>query len=494
MNFKAIAIYIGHILSLEGILMLPAAAIAIGCRESAALKAFLITAAVTFVIGQAMSKIKTQRKGIYARDGFITVAMCWIAISVFGALPFWISGAIPNYVDCLFETVSGFTTTGATILSEIESLPKSVLYWRSFTHWVGGMGVLVFMLAVVSHSKGSGDTLHLLRAESPGPVVGKLTPTMKSTTRILYGIYIMMTAILVFLLLAGGMSLFDAVCHAFATAGTGGFSTMNASIAAYQSSYIHIVLAFGMVMFGVNFNIYYLILMGKTGVALANEELKTYLAIIAASIALITINIIPLYESFWIALRDSFFQVSSIITTTGFVTADFNIWPQFSRFLIVVIMMIGASAGSTGGGIKVTRLLILAKASKSEAMRLSHPQLVNTPRMDGKCIEDSVVRGTYIFMIFYIFICVISMTFIAAIDNFSTETTVTAVLTCISNVGPGLDMVGPTGNFCQFSYISKIILSFVMLAGRLEIFPMLMLFGIGGRKIRRKSSDILGKG
>jgi len=493
MNFKAIAIYIGHILRLEGILMLPAAAVAIRYGEGAELKVFLLTAAVTFIIGQIMSKIKTQRKGIYARDGFVTVALCWIAISAFGALPFWISGAIPGYVNCFFETVSGFTTTGATILTEIESLPRSILYWRSFTHWVGGMGILVFMLAVVSHSKGSGDTLHLLRAESPGPVVGKLTPTMKSTTRILYGIYIVMTVVLVFLLLAGGMSLFDAVCHAFATAGTGGFSTMNASIAAYQSNYIHIVLAIGMLMFGINFNIYYLVLMGKAGVALANEELKAYLAIIAAAVTLVVINILPLYESFWIALRDSFFQVSSIITTTGFVTADFNLWPQLSRAIIIVIMIIGASAGSTGGGIKVTRLLILAKASKSEFMRLSHPQLVSTPRMDGKRIEDNVVRGTYIFMIFYIFICAVSIVSIAAIDNFSTETTVTAVLTCISNVGPGLDMVGPVGNFSQFSPISKLILSFVMLAGRLELFPMLMLFGIGGRKIRRKGSDMIGK-
>ena len=353
------------------------------------------------------------------------------------------------------------------------------------------MGVLVFMLAVVSHSRNSGETLHLLRAESPGPVVGKLTPTMRSTTRILYGIYIAMTVILVLLLLLGGMNLFDAVTHAFSTAGTGGFSTMNNSVAAFQSPYIHTVLAIFMLLFGVNFNVYYLLLMRKVSIALANEELKAYFLIVAGFTAAITVNIMSVYDNFGKALLDSFFQVSSLITTTGFMTADYNIWPEFSRYMLMLLLIVGASAGSTGGGIKVSRALILAKSSVSEIKKLAHPQAVNAPRMDGKKIEDSVVRGTYTFMTLYFFICIVSMGLIAAIDRFSFETTVTAVITCMSNVGPGLDAVGPTQNFSAFTTVSKLILSFNMLAGRLEIFPMIMLFTLFTNGVRKKKKKLV---
>jgi len=484
MNVKTIIIYLGHIISLEGLFMLPAVAIALCCEETASLYAFIAAAAIMFAIGFLTSVIKRPDSGIYAREGFVIVALAWIAISFFGALPFYFSGVIPGFINCWFETVSGFTTTGATILTEIQSLPRSILYWRSFTHWLGGMGVLVFMLAVVSHSRNSGETLHLLRAESPGPVVGKLTPTMRSTTRILYGIYIALTAVLVVLLMLGGMSFFDAVTHAFATAGTGGFSTMNASIAAFDSPYIHTVLAIFMLLFGVNFNVYYLLLMRKVSIAFANEELKAYFLIVAGYVAVITANIMPLYDNFGKALLDSFFQVSSVMTTTGFVTADFNLWPELSRYMLVALMIIGASAGSTGGGVKVSRILILAKSAASEIRKLAHPQAVSAPRMDGKRIEDSVVRGTYTFMTLYVMICLVSMGLIAAIDNFSFVTTVTAVLTCINNVGPGLDIVGPTGNFASLTAASKLILSFNMLAGRLEIFPMIMLFALGA-DIRR---------
>ncbi len=491
MNVKTITIYLGHIIRLEGLFMLPAAAIALYCGESSSFIAFASVAAAMLAVGILISRIKRPERGIYAREGFVTVALAWIAISFFGALPFWFSGTIPSFIDCWFETVSGFTTTGATILTEIESLPRSILYWRSFTHWLGGMGVLVFMLAVVTHSRSSGETLHLLRAESPGPVVGKLTPTMRSTTRILYGIYIAMTVVLVILLLIGGMSLFDAVTHAFSTAGTGGFSTMNASIAAFPSPYIQTVLAVFMLLFGVNFNVYYLLLMRKAKIAFANEELKAYFLIVAGFTAAITANIMSIYDDFGKALLDSFFQVSSVITTTGFMTADFDLWPEFSRYMLTVLMMIGASAGSTGGGIKVSRVLILAKSSVSEIKRLAHPQAVSAPRMDGKRIEDNVVRGTYTFMTLYVFICVVSMGLIAVIDKFSFETTVTAVLTCINNVGPGLDIVGPTRNFSVFTPVSKLILSFNMLAGRLEIFPMIMLIALCGdiRRGKKKKSS-----
>ncbi len=475
MNLRAIAIYIGHILKLEGLFMLPALVLAWGHDEENALQAFVVTVLLLLVLGFLLTRVSDRVKSIYAREGFVTVALGWMAISFFGALPFFISGAIPDFMDCWFETVSGFTTTGASILQDVEALPKSLLYWRSFTNWLGGMGVLVFMLAVVPHSQGSGETLHLFRAESPGPTVGKLSPTIRVTTRILYGIYIVMTIVEVVLLLAGGMPLFDAVNHSFATAGTGGFSIMGNSIAAYDSAYIQAVIGVFMVLFGVNFNIYYLLLINKIGLALKNEELRAYLGIIALAVMIITLDIRSMYASFGKAFLDSFFQVSTIITTTGFATTDFNLWPQLSRYILVVLMIVGASAGSTGGGIKVMRLLILGKAAKSEVLTLAHPRAVRPPRMDGKKIEEGVVRGTHAFMTVYAVICAVSMG-ILTLDNFSMETTVTAVISCVNNIGPGLDVVGPMGNYSSLSTLSKGVLTLDMLFGRLEIFPMIMLF------------------
>ena len=477
MNVRAIAVYTGYILTLEGLFMIPAALIALYYSESASALAFFSTIILLLSLGLITTHFCESVHNIYAREGFVTVAIAWIALSFFGALPFYFSGAIPRLIDCWFETVSGFTTTGATILSDVEALPKSMLYWRSFTHWLGGMGVLVFMLAVVPLNQGSGETLHLLRAESPGPAVDKLSPTIRSTTRILYGIYIVLTAIQVILLLFGGMNLFDSVNHAFATAGTGGFSTMNKSIAAYNSAYIDIVVAVFMVLFGINFNIYYLFLLGKAGLAFKNEELRTYLGIIVAAVALITMNILPMYASFGKALLDAFFQVASIITTTGFATADFNLWPQLSRAILVGLMVVGASAGSTGGGIKVMRLLILVKSVKSELLTMAHPRAIRPPRTDGKRIEPGIIRGTYTYMTVYVLICIVSLGLLT-FDKFSFETIVTAVITCISNVGPGLDAVGPMGNFSGFTVLSKAVLTADMLFGRLEIFPMVMLFSI----------------
>ena len=475
MNLRAIAIYIGHILKLEGFFMLPALVLAWGHDEAAAFRAFVVTVLLLLGLGFLLTRVSDNVKSIYAREGFVTVAFGWIAISFFGALPFFISGVIPSFMDCWFETVSGFTTTGASILPEVESLPKSLLYWRSFTNWLGGMGVLVFMLAVVPHSQGSGETMHLFRAESPGPTVGKLSPTIRVTTRILYSIYIVLTLVQIVLLLAGGMPLFDALTHAFATAGTGGFSIKNASIAAYDSAYIQTVIGVFMALFGVNFNIFYLLLIGKIGMALKNEELRAYFGIMALAVAIITLDVRAMYESFGKALLDSFFQVSTVMTTTGFATADFNLWPQLSRYILVVLMIIGASAGSTGGGIKVMRLLILGKAARSEMLTLAHPRAVRPPRMDGKKIEDGVVRGTYAFMTVYAVICVASMALLT-LDNFSMETTFTAVIACVNNIGPGLDVVGPVGNYSGLSTLSKGVLTLDMLFGRLEIFPMIMLF------------------
>lgn len=475
MNLRAIAIYIGHILKLEGLFMLPALMIAWAHDDEYVSQAFAVTIGLLLVLGFCLTRVSDNIKDIYAREGFVTVAFGWMAISFFGALPFFISGVIPDFMDCWFETVSGFTTTGASILSEVESMPMGLLYWRSFTNWLGGMGVLVFMLAVVPHSQGSGETLHLFRAESPGPTVGKLSPTVRVTTRILYGIYIAMTFVEIVLLLAGGMPLFDALTHAFATAGTGGFSIMNASVAAYDSAYIQAVIGIFMVLFGVNFNIFYLLLIRKIGLAFKNEELRAYLGLMALAIIIITLDIRALYGSFGKAFLDSFFQVSSIMTTTGFATADFNLWPQLSRYILVCLMIIGASAGSTGGGIKVMRLLIMGKAAKSQILTLAHPRAVRPPRMDGRKIEDGVIRGTYAFMTVYAVICLVSMG-ILALDNSSMETTVTAVIACINNIGPGLDIVGPTGNYSSLSTLSKGVLTLNMLIGRLEIFPMIILF------------------
>ena len=460
MNIKAVGFYIGHVLRLLAAMMLPPLLIAFFAHEEGTVAAFALSMGITMAAGCILLLLKRPGSGgVRPAEGFITVSLSWILISLFGCLPFYFSRYIPRFVDCVFETVSGFTTTGATILTDVELLPNSLLYWRSFTHWIGGMGVLVFMMAVVPLAKGNGESMHLLRAESPGPVVGKLTAKMKDTTRVLY-------------------------LNAFATAGTGGFGIKNASIAAYPSHYLQTVIAVFMMLFGVNFNVYYFILIGKGAQALKGEEFRAYIGMVIAGTLMIALNILPLYgNSFAQALHQSFFQVSSIISTTGFATADFDKWPEFSRMILMALLISGASAGSTAGGIKVARIVMLFKGLKAEVMRAVRPRRVETICMDGKRIDASVMRGTYGFVSAFVAICAASM-LLVSLDNFDFTTTVTGVLTCIGNVGPGLSMVGPSGNFSAFSDASKLVLSLDMLFGRLEIFPLILMFSprIWGRR------------
>ncbi|MDR1619410.1 MAG: TrkH family potassium uptake protein [Clostridiales bacterium] len=475
MNIKTITVYMGYLLALLGLCMVPAIGISIYNGEIESIRAFVFVAAALLIIGLILMRVKRER-GIQPREGFIIVALGWVLISLFGALPFFISGAIPNFADALFETVSGFSTTGATILSDIESLSRGMLYWRSFTHWIGGMGVLVLVLALSSLSKGSGEAFFMMRAESPGPTVGKLTPTLRDTARILYFFYIALTALQIVLLLCGGMPLFDSVTNAFATAGTGGFCIKNASIGAYNSVYIEMVTLAFMLLFGVNFGLYYLAVLRQFGLIIRNTELRIYIAMVVAFMLLIALDIMPLYDgNFFRALRYSGFHVVSIMTTTGFAIADFNVWPQLARYSLLLLMIIGACAGSTAGGLKISRVVILYKSLKSHLQRMLRPRALRPVRMDDKTVPDDVVSGVHAYIAAYIFIVVVAMLLIS-LDNSSLETTVTSVITCISNAGPGLDLVGPTGNFGFFTAFSKVVFSFIMLLGRLEIFPLLLLF------------------
>lgn len=474
MNVRAIRYYLGHITWIEAAFMVPALIISLARGETDSSMAFLKTIGLMGVLCLALF-IKTKNNhSLYAREGLVIVALSWILLSFLGALPFVFSGAATNFMDAWFETVSGFTTTGATIFNNVEVLPYGLLYWRSFTHWLGGMGVLVFLLAIVPLTGYKGASLHVLRAESPGPQVGKLAPRMRQSVGILYSIYVGMTVLEVIMLLLGGMPFFDAVTTAFGTAGTGGFSVRNASLAAYDSYYLQTVVSVFMMLFGVNFTVYFLIIMRRLKAALKSEELRLYLLIIAAATIVIALNILPMYGSFFDALHHSYFQVSSIITTTGFATVDFNLWPELSRMLLLLLMIIGACAGSTGGGIKVSRLLISIKTLRSSVKHMVHPRSVSSIKIDGKVVERETVQGIGVFIFAYIAIIVISVAVIA-VDNFSMETNLSAVLACINNIGPGLDMVGPTGNFAMFSNFSKFILSIDMLLGRLEIFPLLVM-------------------
>jgi len=474
MNKRLVGNYIGGIMCIEAAFMIPALIIAIYNNEMPSLKAFAITMAALVTVGAVLMLVRPRDSTFYSREGFITVALSWIILSAFGAIPFTVSGAIPSYVDAFFETVSGFTTTGASILTEVESLPRSVLYWRSFTHWLGGMGVLVFMLAVMPRSSGSGVSLHILRAESPGPSVGKLVPKIRHTARLLYLIYILMTVILVILLLCGGMSVFDSVTTAFGTAGTGGFGIKNDSMAGYNY-YLQGVVSVFMILFGVNFSIYHLLIMRDFRHAFRDSELRLYFGIIGFSVIAITINVLPLFDSIFEAFHHSLFQVASIITTTGFATADFNLWPQFSRCLLVILMILGASAGSTGGGIKTARLIILVKSLQSSIQKMMHPRSVKTIKIDDKTLDDNTVSGVHIYMTAYVLIAAASV-LVLSLENFDFETTVTAVIACLNNIGPGLGMVGATGNYSQFSVVGKLILSADMLLGRLELFPLILMF------------------
>lgn len=471
MNFSIIAYIIGWILNCEaGIMILPCiTAIIYGESE---LWSFLITMGICLALGIPLVARGPKNRFFFVREGFVAVALSWIVLSIMGALPFVISGRIPNVIDALFETVSGFTTTGASILSEVESLPRSILFWRSFTHWIGGMGVLVFILAILPMTGGS--QMSLMKAESPGPSVSKLMPRVQSTAKILYVIYFFMTILEVIFLLFGKMPMFDALTTAFGTAGTGGFGIKNDSIGSY-SSYIQIVVTVFMILFGINFSMYFLLICKKVRQAFALEEVRWYLAIIFIAIAVITPNIRTLYPSFGEALRHASFQVGSIITTTGFATTDFNQWNQLSRSILVLLMFIGACAGSTGGGIKVSRIIIAIRTVKKELALYIHPRSIKKVSMDGKPVEHEVVRATNVFLIAYMLIFIFSVLLIS-FDGHNLVTNFTAVAATLNNIGPGLELVGPTGNFSIFSAGSKLILILDMLAGRLEIFPLLLLF------------------
>ena len=473
MNYQMIGFVIGRILLTEAALLMLPMAVALVYGEAAA--PFLLPALLLALIGLVLGRRQPRRSNLYARDGFAVVALAWVLMSAFGALPFVLSGDIPNFVDAFFETVSGFTTTGASILTEIEPLGRGVLFWRSFTHWVGGMGVLVFVMAILPMTAGDGHSMHLMRAEVPGPSVGKLVSRMGDTAKILYGIYLAMTLVEIVLLLLGGMPLYDACIHAFGTAGTGGFSCRNLSVGAYDSAYFDVVISVFMLLFGINFNLYYFLLIRRFRDVFHSEELRAYLLIVVTAVLAIAADIVHIYGSVFRSLRYALFQVASIITTTGYATADFNAWPEFSRAILVILMFVGACAGSTGGGIKVARVVILCKTSLADMRKMLHPNAVTTVRFEGKPLSERNIRGVHLFLTVYILIFTVSV-LLLSLERFDLITTFTAVASCMNNIGPGLEMVGPMGNFSAFSPAAKLLLAFDMLVGRLEIFPMLLLF------------------
>ena len=471
MNYGMIIYILGYIMKVESAFMLIPMIISAFYNEKSVV-AFIITIIILLVTGFTCTLKKPRDKVIYAKEGFIIVALAWVLMSIFGALPFYISRTIPSFVDCFFEVVSGFTTTGATILKSIEIMPKGILFWRSFTHWIGGMGVLVFVLDIAPLA--GGRSIHIMRAEVPGPTMGKLVPKLKHTAIILYGIYIFLTVVLIVLLVLGGMPLYDSFIHAFGTAGTGGFSNKNISVGFYNSAYIEWVITVFMILFGINFNVYYFVLIKNFRKVFKNEELLCFLGIILMSIVLIAFNILPIYENVAESIRHSSFQVASIITTTGYATVDFNFWPEFSKSILVLLMFFGASAGSTGGGLKIARLIILFKNGAREIKRMIHPRNVSSIKLDGKIVDNETINGVNTYFTVYMMIVFFSV-IILSLDGFSFATNSSAVISCMNNVGPGIDVVGPMGNYSEFSTLSKIILSVNMLIGRLEIYPMLVL-------------------
>ena len=471
MNRTMIIYILGCILKTEGVLMALPCLVALIYHESQGI-AYVIVAVLSLIAGMLLTIRKPKDYIIYLKEGCIATSLSWILMGIVGSFPFMITGEIPSFIDALFETVSGFTTTGASILSDVESLSHCSIIWRSFTHWIGGMGVLVFLLAVVPLSGGS--NVNLMRAESPGPSFGKLVPKLKTTARLLYLIYFGLTIIQIILLICGRMPVFDAITTSFGTAGTGGFGIKNDSIAGY-SLYIKWVVTIFMILFGVNFNAYYLILYKKFKSAFAMEEVKAYLIIIIVSVVCIFFNILKMSTSAVNAITDSAFQVASIITTTGFSTTDFNLWPEASKTILIILMFIGACAGSTGGGIKVSRLVILIKSLGKETDSYIHPKIIKKIKMDGKPVEHEVVRSVNVYFLTFIIIFTVSV-LLVSLENKDFTTNFTAVAATINNVGPGLSKVGPTCNFGGFSALSKYVMMFDMLAGRLELFPLLILF------------------
>ena len=472
MNKYIIRYTLGKMIRIEGILMLLPALVGFIYHEKTGF-VYLGTGLVIFLLGHFLGKNKPQKDTIYPREGFLIVALSWLVLSFLGAFPFYLTGEIPHFIDAFFEIVSGFTTTGSSILADIESLSHPALFWRSFSHWIGGMGILVFVVAFLRDAPGT--TMNILRAEMPGPIVGKLVSKTTDTTRLLYIIYTIMTILQVVLLMLGGMPFFDSLLNTFGTAGTGGFAIKNASIAAYNNAYFDGVITVFMILFGINFNVFYLIAIKKFKEAFKCEEMRWYLVIIALSIGLITINITSMYHSVAKAFRFASFQVASIITTTGYATADFDKWPLLSKTIIVLLMFVGACAGSTGGGMKVSRIVIYIKNAFAEMKHMVHPHSINSIRFEHKPIPASTINNIHTYMVLYFMIFCTSL-LIISLQNIDFTSAFTAVATCLNNVGPGLNIVGPTSNFSSLSDLSKLVLSFDMLAGRLEIFPMLMIF------------------
>ena len=472
MNTKMIRYILCRMLGVEAVLLMIPVIVAALYQEMSGI-AFLIPAGILLLLFFLAGVKKPEQSHIYGKEGMVIVALAWILWSLFGAMPFTISGFIPNYMDAFFETVSGFTTTGSSILRDVEALPQCLLFWRSLTHWIGGMGVLVFVLVLTSLDKK--NSMYLMRAEVPGPEKDKLVPKAMSTARILYGMYLIMTVVEIIFLMLGGVNLFDSMIFSFGSAGTGGFSNYADSVAHFHSAYIDGVITTFCALFGVNFSLFYFMLLGDFKSVRKNEELRTYIMLIVGATALITLNIHSMFPSMIKAFRYAIFQVVTVITTTGYATTDFNTWPEISRTILVLLMFIGACAGSTGGGIKVSRILILCKTVRKELHIFLHPNAVKKIKMDGKAIPHEVVRSTNIFFIVYMLIFASSI-FLIAFDDFNLITNFTAVAATFNNIGPGLELVGPTGNFGMFSWFSKLILTFDMLAGRLEIFPLLILF------------------
>ena len=471
MNRRMICRVLGLVLLIEAVMMLVPALVALLYGEN--LTPWGISIAATAGVGGLMLAAVPQKSVLYAREGFVSVALSWLLMSAFGALPLRLSGEVTHYADAMFEIVSGFTTTGASILLDVEGMSRGLLFWRSMTHWIGGLGVLVFILAVLPLA--NNNAMHIMRAEVPGPTVGKIVPRARDTARILYLIYFALTVIETIFLLAGGMPLYDALIHAFGTAGTGGFSNRALSVGAYNSPYIEWVIGIFLVLFSINFNLYYFILCGGVRDALRDQELHLFGALVLLTTGIITIDILPLFDGFSSAVRHAFFQVMSITSTAGFATADFNLWPEVSRWVLVLLMFCGACAGSTGGGIKIGRVMLMGKAAHCEIRRMSRPRTVNRVMVNGKAVDDETLRGSLIFFFLYILMLILG-TLLISVDGFDTTTNFTAVLSCLSNIGPGLGLVGPMGNFAMYSVFSKIVLTAAMLIGRLEIFPILILF------------------
>lgn len=471
MNYSMLIYILGTVLKIEGAFLALPCMVAVLCREKS-LWAFLITMVVCLAVGIGLTWKKPDNTAFYSKEGVLAVSLSWLFLSIFGAIPFVISGEIPSFTDALFETISGFTTTGATILSNVEVLSKSILFWRSFTHWIGGMGVLVFILTILPTT--GGHHMYLMKAESPGPSVSKLVPRVKQTARILYFIYLVMTVVEIVLLLIGGMPLFDSVTLSLGTAGTGGFGVRNDSVGSY-TPYMRNVITIFMILFGVNFNVFYLLLCKKWKQAFRTEEVRMYLGIILLAIVVITFNVRNFFPSIWEAFQQAAFQVGSVITTTGYSTVDFGQWPMLSQAVLVLLMFVGACAGSTGGGIKVARILIMAKSAKRELQTMSHARMRIKIKMDDHVVETDTLRSVHVYLICWLMIYAGSMLLIS-VDNFDFTTNFTAIAATLNNIGPGLGVVGPSGNFGGFSMFSKYILMFDMLVGRLEIFPMLALF------------------